>query len=292
LKERPESYLSLVEKGPENLSQNDDPDFLAKTRNRVLNSLLDTEALLPDNFLSVYRQLLDLVPNLNLEKDGGGHTYTVGGYHGLSHKGELESLLPGEYLYPESLFLHRLCNQEALYYGREGGVRKRRRLVYILTQTGLEMSGGYELLARSLTLALVEKLIPAAVELKHSFISSKLSESLDPAGEEGARRLITFEENKPLNWLSVLKDVTARIKRWQNDYLEIETIWVLEAHAASDWELESRDDARQLGSVGRQTAWFINPPQPLLSDTCTSHTLFTKCNYLNDILPSSWQSEL
>jgi len=148
----------------------------------VFGYLLDSDELLPENFVSIYRQLLDLLPNLGLEKAGGGHTYTVGGYHGLSHKGELESLLSGEYLYPESLFLHRLCNREALYYGREGGVKKRHRLVYILTQSGPEMSGGCDLLARSLTLALVEKLALAPVDLRHSFIGSSLSVPLDLLG--------------------------------------------------------------------------------------------------------------
>ncbi|MCK5680202.1 WD40 repeat domain-containing protein [bacterium] len=288
LKERPEAYLRLVEKQPDRLNQTDSADFFAETQRSVFNCLLNSEELLPENFVSIYRQMLDLLPNLSLEKSGGGHTYTVGGYHGLSHKGELESLLSGEYLYPESLFLHRLCNREALYYGREGGVRKRHRLVYILTQSGLEMSGSCDLIARALTLALVEKLALAPVDLRHSFIGSSLTESLDPALSDGARRLVSFKEHKPLDWISVLKDVVAQMKCWQNDYVEIEAIWIVEPHVASDWELESCESALQLRSVGRQQAWFITPAPDSPTCTCKSHTLFTQCKYLNDILPQSW----
>ena len=290
LQERPESYLSLVEKKSETLRQNYAENLSAPEQSPVLQALLAVDELLPDNFLSVYRQLLDLTPNLAIEKQGGGHTYTIGGYHGLSYKGQLESLLPGEYLYPETLFLHRLCNQEALYYGREGGRRQRRRLVYLLTQTGLEMSGSNEFLARTLTLALIEKLLPASVELKHSFISADLTEALDPAAGAGTQRLLTFQDPKPLAWLKVLAAITDRIKSWRNEYLEIETIWIIDSHAVSDWEIESRSDISLLRSIGRQVAWFVDPVAKASAASCRSHSLFSNCHYLGDILPQSWMS--
>jgi|GEM_PF-7000553 len=291
LKERPEAYLKLVEKGAAESVSDDDLDLLSAAQESVLDLLAKTEALLPENFLSIYRQLLDLSPNLEIEKNGGGHLYTVGGYHGLSHKGELESLLPGEYLYPESLFLHRLCNHEALYYGREGGPRKRRRLVYVLTQTGLEMSGSCDLLARCLSLTLVERLPAEAVDLRHSFIGSDLSEVLDPAAAgTGVLRLVEFQDRRPLAWLKVLEEVTARIEKWQNEYLEVETIWVLDAFAVSDWERESRDWFHRLRAVGSQTVWFVNPAPKNSQSVCRSHSLFSHCNYLSEILPQSFIS--
>ena len=287
LQDRPEPYLSLVEKDVKEHSPDENSDFLAATQDSVLDLLADADELLPEKFLAIYRQLLDLTPNLEIEKNGGGHTYTVGGYHGLSHKGELESLLPGEYLYPENLFLHRLCNREALYYGREGGPRKRRRLVYLLTQTGLEMSGSCDLLARCLSLTLVERLMQSQVELKHSFIGNDLSEPLDPATGAGAQRLVGFQNFEPLSWLKVLEGVSVRMKQWQSEYLEIETIWVLDAFAASDWEVESREYVSELRSAGSQVAWFMNPATDSSPTICRSHTLFSRCNYLSDILPHS-----
>jgi len=285
LAERPEGYLKLVEKGTPESFQDDDPDLLSTVQDSVLALLADVDELVPEKFLSIYRQLLDLTPNLEIEKQGGGHLYTVGGYHGLSCKGELESLLPGEYLYPESLFLHRLCNHEALYYGREGGFRKRRRLVYILTQTGLEMSGGSDLLARCLSLTLVGRLRAGPVDLRHSFIGSDLSEALDPAVGSGVRRLVDFKDHKPLDWLKVLEEAAASLKEWRNEYLEIETVWVLDAFAASDWESESRDWLQKLRAVGPQVAWFVNPAPKKSPLVCKSHSLFSACNYLSEIMP-------
>ncbi len=291
LRERPEAYLKLVEKGVAESVSDDIQDLVSATQDSVSDLLAKSDALLPENFLSTYRQLLNLTPNLELEKNGGGHLYTAGGYCGLSHKGELESLLPGEYLYPESLFLHRLGNHEALYYGREGGPRRRRRLVYILTQTGLEMSGSCDLLARCLSLALVKRRLPEPVALRHSFIGSDFGEALDPATGAGVRRLVEFQDRKPLAWLKILEEVTARIKKWQNEYLEIEIIWVLDAFAASDWERESRDGVKLLCASGRQVAWFVNPAPKDSPLICRSHSLFSQCNYLSEILPQSFMAE-
>ncbi len=283
LRERPEAYLRLVEKSPETQTDEDSPPPAEPAF--ILSALRATDALLPDNFLTLYRQLLDLTPNLDLKKNGGGHTYTVGGYHGLSHKGQLESLLAGEYLYPETLFLHRLSNNEALYYGREGGLRQRRRLVYILTQTGLEMSGTNELMARTLTFALIEKLLPAPVDIRHSFISADLSEALDPVTGSGARRLLAFKDPNPLAWLKILAAVTARVKSWRSDYLEIDTVWVIDPHAASDWVAESRAAAAVLRGLSRQVVWFADPAPESSLNPCKSHALFNDCHYLGDILP-------
>ncbi len=290
LKERPEAYLSLMEKSsPENLPD-ENYDLAESVQTSVLDLLAQSEALLPENFLAIYRQLLDLTPNLEAAKAGGGHTYTVGGYYGLSHKGELESLLPEEYLYAESLFFYRLCNREALYYGREGGLRQRRRLVYILTQSGLEMSGGGYLLARCLTLALTQKLLARAADLRQSFIGSDFSEPLDPGTGAGAGRLLEFQDSRELDWLKIIAEAAARIKKLRNDYPEIETIWILDANAASDWERESREYFRQLRAGGRQTAWFVNPALKESAENCRSHTLFNHCHYLGDILPQSFMT--
>jgi len=267
-------------------------DYISTARRSVLEHLADVEELLPESSLKLFRQLLDLQPNLKLGQNGGGHTYTVGGYHGLSNKGELESLLPGEYLYTETLFLHRLCNREALYYGREGGLRKKRRLVYILTQTGLEMSGCCDLYARCLSLVLAEKLCSSPVELRQSFIGGDLSEPIDPAGRAGARTLLAFKDSRPLAWLDVLAKVGARIKDWRNEFSEIETIWIVDAFAVSDWESESRACIRKLLSVGPQRAWFVNPSEDGLPISCKSHSLFSRCDYLSDFLPQSFTAEV
>ncbi len=290
LKERPEAYLSLVKNTAAENLPDENYDLAESVQISVLDLLAQAEALLPEKFLSIYRQLLDLTPNLETAKAGGGHTYTVGGYHGLSHKGELESLLPGEHLYSESLFLHRLCNREALYYGREGGLRQRRCLVYILTQSGLEMTGDCDILARCLSLTLTQKFMSSAVDLRHCFIGSDFSEPLDPGTGAGAGRLFKFQDSSPLDWIKIMKEALTRIKRLQNEYLEIETIWILDAHAASDWERESRDYFHQLRGIGRQMAWFVNPALKESADVCRSHVLFSHCHYLGDILPQSFMA--
>jgi hypothetical protein len=149
------------------------------------------------------------------------------------------------------------------------------------------MSGSCDLLARCLSLYLVEKLIADPVDLRHSFIGSDFSQALDPATAAGARRIVEFQDFEPLAWLKVLEEVAARINQWHNEYLEIETVWILDAFAASDWERESRDYLLKLRSVGRQVAWFVNPAAKTSPPVCISHTLFSHCNYLSEILPQS-----
>lgn len=86
-------------------------------------TLLDLLALtgLPASARLALSQTMRLLPQVSdsaTHRRGGIQTYPEGGYEGLARQGSLESLLPGENTYPAALFLHRVLNHEALYYGR------------------------------------------------------------------------------------------------------------------------------------------------------------------------------
>src|SRR5207244_1924240 len=90
--------------------------------------LLDLLALtgLPSAARLAVTQSLQLLPRLGGARGGGRQTYPEGGYEGLARRGSLDSLLPSEAAYPAPLFLHRVPNGEALYYGRERPPERRR----------------------------------------------------------------------------------------------------------------------------------------------------------------------
>ena len=54
----------------------------------------------------------------------------------MARQGSLDSLLPTELAYPAEVFLHRVVNKEALYYGRERPRTRQRELAYLVVQTG------------------------------------------------------------------------------------------------------------------------------------------------------------
>ena len=55
----------------------------------------------------------------------------------------------------------------------------------------------------------------------------------------------------------------------------IETIWILDDSAASDWERESLDWFHKLCFIGPQMAWFVSPAAKNSPLVCRSHSLFS-----------------
>ncbi|NPA25723.1 MAG: WD40 repeat domain-containing protein [Deltaproteobacteria bacterium] len=149
---------------------------------------------LPPQLPELYAQLLNLAPRLLSDDHRGSQDYSCGGYLGLTHKGQLDSLALSEHLYPAKLLRHRILNREALYYGREGEAEKQRRLTLVITQAGFELAGSGRQLARALTLASRKLLSGHAGELRQTFFGADWIPPTDLRPALAVRRIINFEE--------------------------------------------------------------------------------------------------
>lgn len=222
--------------------------------------LLDMFSLLelPPNIRLAVSQVMRLLPRVS-ERAGAGsvQSYAMGGYEGLSRKGSLDSIVPTELAYPEDIFMHRIMNREALYYGREGDQEYRRELAYIVTQSGTEMMGDGEILSRGLTLALARTMARRGYDVRQSFAGSQWT---PPAGtDRGAdvHRILYYQDREWLRPGEMLKAGLKHIREQGKRYRNIRMFWVLGEHWDADhWESHS-GLYRELNARAGQQAWFI-----------------------------------
>ncbi|MEA3333676.1 MAG: WD40 repeat domain-containing protein [Pseudomonadota bacterium] len=274
LNERPETYLRLVAKQKKEAAIDKNLDIPST---KSLDNYLDPEKLaemipaesLPQSVTDLYSQLLTLAPKLTFADYRGSQTYSCGGYHGLTHKGGLDNLALSEHLYPDNLLLHRILNREALYYGREGEREKRRRMTLIITQSGLEMSGTTNLLAKALTLAAIARLGNLGGDLRHSFFGSSWTPPTDPL-PESCQKLLSRQDNEGLNLKQPFALLRDQLRIWQESYHQIETLWVIDRHFAADRRsCNLKKIIQEIHNLSRHRAWFISlnpnaaaPPSP------------------------------
>ncbi|MCD6533745.1 MAG: WD40 repeat domain-containing protein [Deltaproteobacteria bacterium] len=264
LNERPETYLRLVAKQKEEQTLDKN---LAKSDKIDSNNFLDPDKLaeliladsLPQAITDLYKQLLTLAPKLTFADHRGSQTYSCGGYHGLTHKGGLDNLALSEHLYPDNLLLHRILNHEALYYGREGEREKRRRITLIITQSGLEISGTANHLARALTLAAIGRLANLGGDLRHAFFGSIWTPPTDPLKPDNCKKILLRQDHEGLNLKEPFTLLKEQLRIWQENYHQIETLWIIDRHFAAD---RKRSDInkiiQEIHNLGRHRAWFIN----------------------------------
>jgi len=210
--------------------------------------------------LTAMLQLLPRISHLS-SRLGGEQTYSMGGYQGLNHKGSLDSLVPVELAYPTSVFFQRLLNNEALYYGREAQPDRRRQLIYIVTQTGLEMKGDHEQIARGLTLALGQAMRRKGYEVRHSFIGSRWLKPEELERTEGFQRALYYQDAGRLQAGEMLIAILRQLRHWQEDFQGITVFWVL----SEFWDRDDFDDHQslyqELKGQARHQAWMIGLPQ-------------------------------
>jgi hypothetical protein len=179
----------------------------------------------------------------------------------LSHKGGLDSLVPVELAYPDSLFFQRLLNHEALYYGREARPDRRRQLIYIVTQTGLEMKGDHGQVARGLSLALGKVMALKGYEVRHSFIGSRWLEPVDLGRTEALRRLLYYRDPGWLQAGEMLAAVARQLQGWREEFQGITVFWVVSEFWGVDESETFQARCRQLqGQADRHQAWMITLP--------------------------------
>jgi hypothetical protein len=219
-----------------------------------LFSLLD----LPPGVQHSLTQMLRLIPRISQCKTGGGaQTYAMGGYAGLTNKGNLDSLVPTELAYPEEMLLYRLLNQEALYYGRETERERSRELIYIVTQAGLDLLGDGDVLARALTLALAQTLQRRGYEVQQSFVGSTWTEPSTMLRPADVHRVLYHRDKGSLRAKAMLEAVLVQLRAWSERYRSMQVMWVVGEH----WDTDDLDNNRDLYNAVRQEgdhqAWFI-----------------------------------
>ena len=232
---------------------------------------------LPSTLTDLYSQLLTIAPKLTFHDHRGSQTYSCGGYHGLTHKGGLDNLALSEYLYPDALLQHRILNREALYYGREGEREKRRRMTLIITQSGLEMSGTTNHLARAMTLAAITILRDSGSDLCHSFFGSCWTTPTDPFKHNGRQKLLAWQDSEGLNLEQPWARLKEQLQTWQENYHRIDTLWIIDRHFAADRKrITLKKTIKEIQNLSLHRAWVIglgpsSPTPPALTDFFHHH---------------------
>ena len=213
---------------------------------------------LPEGAKTAVSQMLKFLPRVCETRAGGGaQAYPMGGFEGLTKKGTLDSILPSELAYPKDYLLHRLLNQEALYYGREAEREKGRELAYIVTQTGLDMLGDPDVAARGLTLALARAMEGRGRDVLQSFAAQRLEKPRPLRKPADLHRVLYYRDRSVSDVVSILGEVAARIKSWSGKYRTVRVFWVLGAFWDAD-EAELHGKLyRELGRTAEHFAWFV-----------------------------------
>lgn len=204
-------------------------------------------------------QVLKLISRIS-RKVGGeqAQTYAMGGYAELSHKGNLDSLLPSELAHPGSVFWHRLLNHESLYYARESEKDKQRELVYIVTQMGLDIQGDAEILARGLTLAIAKLLRQRGYVVRHSFVGSVCTDSRPLDQPTGLHQLLYYRDVAPPDSQAMLEAILQRLRSWSDEFRRITCYWILGEYWDADEIETNRPLYEALRQKARQEAWFLH----------------------------------
>ncbi|HEX5702658.1 MAG TPA: hypothetical protein VFX97_05530 [Pyrinomonadaceae bacterium] len=222
--------------------------------------LLDLFSLLdvPPAVQQSLTQMLRLIPRISQCRSGGGsQTYAMGGYAGITNKGSLDSLVPTELAYPSDVLLHRLLNQEALYYGRETERERSRELVYLVTQSGLELLGDGDVLAKALTLALAQTMHRRGYEVQQSFVGSAWTEPATMLRPADVHRVLYHRDRSSLRPKEMLEAVLAQLREWSERYRTLQVMWIVGEHWDADDCAAHRDLYNAVRSQAEQQAWFI-----------------------------------
>ena len=219
-----------------------------------LFSLLD----LPPAVQLSLTQMLRLIPRVSqCKSSGGAQTYAMGGYAGLTNKGNLDSLIPTELAYPEDVLLYRLLNQDALYYGRETEREKSRELIYIITHTGLDLLGDGDVLARALTLAIAQTMQRRGYEVQQSFVGSTWTEPSTMLRPQDVQRVLYHRDKGSLRAKAMLEAVLLQLRVWSERYRSMQVMWVVSEHWDTDDLDANRDLYNAIRQQAEQQAWFV-----------------------------------
>ncbi len=223
--------------------------------------LMDILALtgLPRAARFALSQTIKLLPRVSSTQTVGGiQIYPKGGYEGLARKGSLDNLLLTELAWPDEIFLHRVLNHEALYYGRERPRERRRELAYLVVQLGWGLGGDGQVIARALVLALAQAMRQRGYEVLYSIAGSELTEPsvLNKPGQVG--RMLYHKESGKVDEEKALSGVLKQLRSWREVYQGRQVLWVLSEYFDADWSHEHENHYYDLRAEAGQQAWFIH----------------------------------
>ncbi|MCP4371330.1 MAG: hypothetical protein GY797_24915, partial [Deltaproteobacteria bacterium] len=181
----------------------------------------------------------------------------IGGYAGLTRKGNLDSLLPTELAYDDDMFYHRLLNREALYYGREGEAERQKGLAWIITESGLTMPGDRELLSKGLSLALAAVLSERGYRVQQSFLSERLTEPKAAGGEYDPGEILYYRSRGWVDLPGALPALTAGLKRLRGQSERVELLWVVNRSFGIDEGAALAEPFKALRELAVQRGWLI-----------------------------------
>ncbi|MCP4663248.1 MAG: hypothetical protein GY856_48265, partial [bacterium] len=225
---------------------------------RDLLDMLSLTGLPPFTRLAL-SQTLRLLPQVaGSPTVGGVQRFPEGGYEGLARSGSLDSLHPTELAYPEPLFLHRVLNREALYYGRESPRQRRRELAYVILQTGWGLGGDGQIMARALLLALAQTLRRRGYEVVYSFAGRSLSEPGPLTSPAHVARVLHHQEAARTDEEAALNGVHGHLRTWHETFPGRQVLWIIGEHFDADHYDQHSSLYAALHAETGQQAWFIH----------------------------------
>ncbi|MDM8515080.1 DUF1566 domain-containing protein [Desulfobacterales bacterium HSG16] len=260
----PEEAMTDIAKNLRNLDE-DELRFLHRYGPRFAGApdpedMLDLFSLLnlPPSVRLAMSQVMSLLPRISqTTRAGGTQTYAMGGYEGLTRKGSLDSIIPTELACPDDILFHRLLNNEALYYGREGERERQKALAYIVTQSGMEMLGDFNVMAQALTLALAQAMQSRGYEVLQSFAGNLLTPPAGMNKPKDVHRILYYQDKGWSLPEKILNNVSELLRSWKEEYRSVQVFWVVnEFWDADDWDLHQKL-YRNLKKQAGQQIWFI-----------------------------------
>ena len=181
-----------------------------------LISVLQADA--PD-VRDIVRFAHDLLPAvLEPQRSVDRQHYPVGGHASIERRGSIDSLLGSELVFDDTLFLHRLSDGEALYYGRERAPEQQPGPVQILVDASASMRGQRQVFARGLAWALARRLSPRR-SVSVRFFDGRLHEpqpfpvaSSPPTAMEAQLALLSFRSERGRNYQRVFSDLVRELR--------------------------------------------------------------------------------
>jgi hypothetical protein len=158
---------------------------------------------------------LELLPQVFETKRARGiQRFSVDGVAGIGRRGNPDQILPTELAYPDSVFLHKVAENQLLYYGREAERDSERRVHKVMVDASGSMRGARAIFARGLALTLVKKLVLLGEEVELRFFDSRLHESVRIT-EKNFRLpyLLCFRSERGRNYGRVFKSLSDELER-------------------------------------------------------------------------------
>ena len=158
----------------------------------------------------------DLLPALlEPKRSEDRQRYPIGGHASIERQGSIDSLLGSELVFDDTLFLHRLSDGEALYYGRERPREQQPGPVQILIDASASMRGQRQIFARGLAWALGKRLALSRPVLLR-FFDGRLHEA-QPMGtgataHEALLSLLSFRSLRGRNYARVFADLLRELR--------------------------------------------------------------------------------